>query len=274
MRQASWRGQAHLVSEVAVARGHREAARQPDGRGDLGAGPEPVRHHVGESPGAGRVAHGDQHVFPGHLGDRVDRVVAAAPADVHVPGAEVAVPFGAGPRHHGQEVRRVRQLHDVEPPGRGVRGRRPQVRDQVIEVHQVAHGVQHRDDQVEPAREGEVAHVGAHDLQPEPLPVRLVAGPGAHRRAQVQGDRGDTAPGQLEGVLRRAGRELQHRSGAAGHLALPGPRGVPHEPAFQGVYLTADVAVRAGELVHLRLVVDSGHPVIVPETSRAAGIRV
>ena len=107
----------------------------------------------------------------------------------------------------------MRELHDVEAAGRGVRSRRPQVRHQVIEVHQVAHRVQHRDDQAELAPEGEVTHVGVHDIQLQPFPLRLVPGPGAHRRVQVQGDRADAAPGQLEGVLRGTGRELEHGSG-------------------------------------------------------------
>src|SRR6185437_16926203 len=68
----------HVTVEVAVAGRDGEAAGQPDGRGQLGRGPEAVRHDVGDGPHrAAALVVGDADVFPGDLRDRVDLILRA-----------------------------------------------------------------------------------------------------------------------------------------------------------------------------------------------------
>ncbi len=258
MRQACAVGQADPVGEVAVAGHLGQAARQPGGRADLGAGPEPVRHHVGQGPGAFVIAHGDLDVFPGHLGHRVDHVLAATPADMHPAVAHLAVPLRAGPRDQGQEVGRVGQLHDVQATGGDGPAHRTQVGHQVVQGHQVAGRVQHGDGQADRGREREVPHVGPQHLQLEPVPGGLLAGVGAHGRAEVERRGLHIAPGELQRVLGGPGGQLQHRAG-------PGRIRVLAVPAVQRVDLAADVTVGTGKLVQLGRLIDSAHPDIVPE---------
>jgi hypothetical protein len=76
----------------------------------------------------------------------------------------------------------MHELGDVQAAGAQVTGDRRQVHHHVVERQQVAQRVQHRDGQVEPAVDGEVAHVGLDDGQPDRGGPRRLPRAGAHRR--------------------------------------------------------------------------------------------
>jgi hypothetical protein len=198
-------------------------------------------------------------VLVGHLGERVDPVAAAAPVDVGVHAAGVDRPLAARARIRREEVRRVRQLHDVQAAWHQVRPHRGQVPDQVIEGEQVTGRVQHGHGGVEPdlgavgACDPEVAHVRLDDFEGHPGRLRLARRVGAHRRRPVERRGPHTALGEFPGVLGRARGEFEHRpdAGTAGEV-----RG---EPGLKGGDFGRDVAVGAGQLVQLGLVVDTTH---------------
>jgi hypothetical protein len=71
-------------------------------------------------------------VLVGNLGQRVDPVALAAPPDLGAQAIGLDLPLAAGARHRGEEVRRMRQLYDVQAAGGELRGDGLQVPDQVI----------------------------------------------------------------------------------------------------------------------------------------------
>ena len=242
--------------EVPVAGHDGEPAGQPDRGGQLGGGPEPVGHDVGDrAHGAAPLVVGDADVFPGDLRDRVDLVRPAAPAHADRAAVDLAAPLAAGPALGGEEVGRMGELGDVQAARVQVPRHRGQVPEQVVERQQVAQRVEHGDGEIERAAQAEVPHVGLDDGQAGRGGRRQPGGSRAHRRAEVQ--RGDVqaAAGQFAGVLGRPGRELQDRAQRAG-IRVPVLAGPPE----QRVHLARDVAVGAGGLVEFRFVVDSGHP--------------
>ena len=150
----------------------------------------------------------------------------------------------------------MRELHDVQPVPVQVAPDRGQMAEHVVEGEQVAQRVEHGDGQVDGAGQGEVPHVGLNHGERDPGRRRQVAGPGAHRRVEVERGGLQAAPGQVAGVLGRARGELENRPGRFAVLA---------GPAQQGVHLGRDVAVGAGGLVVLGLVVDTRHPTMMPD---------
>src|SRR5262249_15168126 len=148
-----------VLLEVAVAGRDGETAGQPDGRGQLGRGPEPVRHDVGDGPHrAAALVVGDADVFPGDLRDRV-YLVLRAPAHADRAVAGLAGPFAAGPALGAEVVRGMRELHDVQAVPVQVAPDRGQVAQHVVQRQQVAQRVEHGDRQIEAAGQAEVPHV-------------------------------------------------------------------------------------------------------------------
>jgi len=254
----------HVV-EVAVAGRQHQAARQPDGGGDLGGGPEPVGHHVADrARRAVSAVRGDGHVLPGYLAHRVDPVLAAAPAHLRAEAAAFDGPLTAGPRHRGEVVRRVRELGDVEPAGDQVGRHRGQVPHEVVEREQVAKRVQHGYGEVEGSFDAELPHVRFDHVEFQSGRLGLCRRVPAHRRGPVERGRAKSAPGEFQRMFGRAGGELENRPGAvavvAGAATVPAALRVFAAPAQQGTDLGRDIPVGAGELVQLGFVVDSGHP--------------
>jgi len=76
-------------------------------------------------------------VLPGDLRDRID-LVLRAPAHADRAAADFGAPFTAGPALGGEEVRWMRELHDVQATLVEVTPHRGQMAQHVIERHQVA----------------------------------------------------------------------------------------------------------------------------------------
>src|SRR6185437_5801043 len=148
-----------------------ETARQPDRGGQLGGGPEPVRHDVGDGPyRPAALVPGDTDVLPGYLRDRVD-LILRAPAHADHAALDLAGPFAARPPLGGEEIRGMGEFHDVQAARVQVPSHRGQVTHHVVQGEQVAQRVQHRDGQVVAARAAEIPHVGLDHGQ---LEARLV----------------------------------------------------------------------------------------------------
>jgi len=124
-------------------------------------------------------------MFPGDLRNRVDPVLRAPPHADRA-AADFGAPLAAGPALGREEVRRMRELHDVQAIVAQLACHRGQMPQQVIEDKQVTHRVEHRDGEIELATEMEVPHVRLDDGQADPVRLRQLAGPGAHRRVEVE----------------------------------------------------------------------------------------
>jgi len=115
----------------------------------------------------------------------------------------------------GQDIRRVRELGDVEAAGIEVTGHAVQMPQHVIEGEQMAQRVEHGDGEVEAAHgvgEAEVPHIRLDHGQADPGRLGQLLGSPAHGRVEVERGGGEPAPGKFASVLRGSGRHLQHRT--------------------------------------------------------------
>jgi len=154
----------------------------------------------------------------------------------------------------------MRELHDVQAIPVEVTRHRGQMAEHVVERHQVAQRVEHRDREVETAGQAEVPHVGLHHGQLGPGRLRQLARPRAHRRAKVERGGHEPAARQVTSVRCRTSGELENRPRRAG-IRRPVPTGPPQQRVHFGTKVTIG---RCG-LIELRLVIYSGHPTMMPD---------
>src|ERR1019366_4948948 len=127
------------------------------------------------------------------LRDRVDLVVRA-PADTDHAVADFSVPLAACAVLSGQEVRRMRELHDVEAILAEVTRDAAEMLEHLVEREQVAQRVEHGDGEVDLTGQVKVPHVRLDHGQADPGRLGQIPGSSAHGRVEVKGGGLEPAP--------------------------------------------------------------------------------